>query len=65
LTKIIFHTQFDVLYRPGASENRLKKKRFFKWKTGFLENQGLWGSISRNDRDIRIQHGRLPMVNYV
>jgi hypothetical protein len=51
--------QFNVLYHLGTSENHFKKKVFL------IENQGLRGSISRNDRDIRIQHDRLPMVNYV
>ena len=59
LAKIIFHMQFNVLYHLETSENHLKKRN------NFMENRDLPGSISRNDHDIQIQHGRLPVTNYV
>jgi hypothetical protein len=64
LAKIFFHMQLDVLYHQETSENHFKKTSSL-WKTNFPENRDLPGSISRNDHDIQIQHGRLPMTNYV
>jgi hypothetical protein len=41
------------------------KNFFFARKLVFLENQTLHQSMGRKDPDIRNQHSRLPIANYV
>ncbi len=56
--------QVYVLYNLRISENHFSEKTYSCIKLVF-KKPGLWSPISTRDHDIRIQHGRLPIVDYI